>query len=77
MPPWIFARSWDEAVVTCRAMLAKPEALDAKQDEVRRWWVRQMSITQARVARALVEEMREGVRTGPPPQDSGSLEKED
>lgn len=37
-PPWIFAKSWEEAINVCRDLCNNPDQLNQKQAEVVQWW---------------------------------------
>jgi len=41
-PPWIFARTWEEARSVVQDLLSRPDELAERRREVLRWWQRQM-----------------------------------
>jgi len=38
IPPFVYANTWDEAVVICNNLLKEPEKLQKKQNEIIIWW---------------------------------------
>jgi hypothetical protein len=38
IPPFVYADTWDDAVIICNNLLKEPEKLQKKQDEMLIWW---------------------------------------
>lgn len=38
LPPFVFAESWDDAVIACKKLLDHPEQLLQTQSKVIAWW---------------------------------------
>jgi hypothetical protein len=52
-PPWVFARSWPEAVRECARLLGSPEELRARHEAVLLWWERRVHGVRSALHRAL------------------------
>jgi hypothetical protein len=53
MPPFIYARTWEDAVRACNDLLLNPPALYAKQAAILSWWREMMQSLRGKIADAV------------------------
>jgi hypothetical protein len=56
LPPWVFAESWNDAVLQCKELLNDSEALQKKQEDVLNWWNNTLSNIKNKVNKVLTKE---------------------
>jgi hypothetical protein len=52
-PPFLFAPTWNEAVIRCKEYLSSPQELLALQEKNRMWWRTMLSSIQEKIQHAL------------------------
>jgi hypothetical protein len=54
LPPFIFVKTWDEAIIECKRLIENPEELQELQDKNIKWWRTKIMEIQEKIRKVLL-----------------------